>query len=205
MESGFTSILRRFWGCHDGVLAALFVDHDGECVDYCSELEPFDAKVAGAQMNVTMAQLVEPLKNLAVGVGISLFVSGTHRELLVRRVNDTYTLVAVLAPGAVSDAVTYVFEDTARALRIEGMLDAANWDPIEGGVEVQTRPAAGWGYAPVAIHRAGRERGIESVLGAWQEDGGAAGGTLMCFRVVDSSGDELTLAHDVTRKSWLQW
>ena len=33
-------------------LAVAFVDLEGECVDYCSAVDPFDAKVAAAQLLV---------------------------------------------------------------------------------------------------------------------------------------------------------
>jgi hypothetical protein len=40
------------------------------------------------------------------------------------------------------------------------------------------------------------------VLGKWVETGGAAGGSLCCFRVRTEEGVELTLAHDLSRDRW---
>ena len=49
-ESAFTEILRRLLHRMKGILAVAFVDGAGECVDYCSALDPFDTKVVAAQL-----------------------------------------------------------------------------------------------------------------------------------------------------------
>ena len=48
LETSFTPILRRIWSAMPSVLAAVFVDLEGECIDYVSSLDPFEAKVSAA-------------------------------------------------------------------------------------------------------------------------------------------------------------
>ena len=49
MESAFTPILRQgVERIAPSVLALAFVDHEGECIDYVSSLDPFEAKVCAA-------------------------------------------------------------------------------------------------------------------------------------------------------------
>jgi hypothetical protein len=65
----------------------------------------------------------------------------------------------------------------------------------------------GWDFAPTAIEYLGQEMPILDVLGRWQEQGGAPGGELICFRVRVAAGEggELTLAYDPREARWYRW
>src|SRR4051812_38568136 len=54
-ESAFTPILRRCFQDVPRLLAAVFVDAEGECIDYVSAIDPFEAKVAAAHMHNAMS------------------------------------------------------------------------------------------------------------------------------------------------------
>src|SRR5690606_15449959 len=81
-ESAFTPILRRLLHRTTGVLAVCFVDDEGETVDYCAALAPYDVKVTGAHIRVIMGELGDRLKRAGAGESWLLHVGSEGRELL---------------------------------------------------------------------------------------------------------------------------
>lgn len=204
-ESAFTPALRWLLRTLPDVLAAVFVDAEGECVDYCSVLEPFDAKVAGAHLLVIARMVREGVLKLGGGEPTFFEIEGSQRILLVRRLDDHYQLVVVLRPRAVDERVVEATERLAGALRDEAGLEAPSWDQERGSLDVETREAVGWPYAPAAFRQGKQVTRIAAVLGRWTEHGGLVGGELVCFRVRTEDGSEITLAHDVEQDRWLRW
>jgi hypothetical protein len=183
------------------LLGVAFVDHEGECVDYCSAIDPFDTKVAGAQWQLVAAEVSARLGAIGHGRHRLLHVAGTTRDFVVAAVSAEYTLVVIAEAGTVVRAVFDAVERAVLELRAEaGLGDAGPSDPEL--LRVQTRPARGWAYAPAAFMRAGRWIPITAVLGRWVEGGAVTGGDLTCFRVRTDSGEELTLAHAVNADEW---
>ncbi len=203
-ESGFTIPLRRTFQSHPSVLAAVFVDPDGECVDYCAVLSPFDAKQAGAQMKVTGGQVRRFARGLGGGQAAKTQIVGRRRCFVLREVGMGYALVVVVEGRLIDQAVLVAVETCAALLRKEAGLPTPSWDP-ESTLEVHTRDATGWAYAPARYVEHGQAHHVEAVLGRWEEGGGIAGGRLTCFRVRNEQGTELTLAFDGTEKVWLRW
>jgi predicted regulator of Ras-like GTPase activity (Roadblock/LC7/MglB family) len=203
-ESSFADVLRRVWRASPGVLAAVFVDDEGECVDYCSGIDPFEAKVAGAQMRVVADTVGQGVPRLGGGEMYSLEVYGTEREIVARRIDAQYLLVVVAQTSTLDVKVFDRIEAAVADLRTEVAVPAPAWDPQSAPLRVELRRAVAWGYAPVAFHERGRRIAVGGVLGWWSEPGGAAGGELSCFRVQTEEGVELTLAHDVSRDRWLR-
>lgn len=205
VESGFTEILRRLFRSEPDIRALVFVDHDGECVDYCSALPPFDAKIAGAHMQVVVDALREPLKRLLTGELIEVHVYGEERDIIARRVDEEYLLVVVARAGRLDDCVLRGLSETVDRIRREAKLQLPWWDAGREPLRVETRKAIGWGFAPTAVSFAGRELRIHDVLGRWREKGGAPGGELICFRVRTEDGGEITLAYDPAQDRWFRW
>lgn len=198
-ESAFTPILRRLLHRARGVLVAVFVDGEGECVDYCSSLPPFESKVAGAQMLVTMSELADRMRSIGAGESYSLTVHCSARDFVVRRINEDYLLVVGLKRGALTQRLRGGIEQTVSELRREAEIDVPRWEPALDSVRVEVRAAVGWPYAPAAFFgHDGERREIDSVLGRWFQ--GAR--SRMCFRVRTVDGQELTLVHDRTRDVW---
>ena len=203
--SAFTPILRRLWMASRSVLAVCFVDHDGECVDYCSSIDPFDAKVAGAHMRIVMVEAATAMARTPHGKLLVLHVVGDSRELIAARVGPEYTLVVVLSEGGAVRAVSEMLERTVAELRVEAGIDQSMLVPIPGDlIAIETRAARGWPYAPAAIVEAGKRTIISAVLGRWTEGGAVTGGDLVCFRVTTSEGEELTLAHEPKTGRWMK-
>jgi len=203
-SSGFTPILRRLLGTSPAVLAVTFVDDEGECVDYCSALPPYDAKVIGAHMLVVLAEIDTPTERATRGVVRLLHLVGDRREILVRRVGDDHVLTVTVTEGGAVRRVLEAIEHTVVALRREAGLRAPAWDPVDPGLTVELRPAVGWPYAPVAFTEAGKRVVVADVLGRWIEGAPDTGGEIVCFRVRAEGGQELTLAHDPVTGRWIR-
>lgn len=198
-ESSFTPILRRLLHRARGVLAVSFVDEEGECVDYCSALPPYDAKVAGAQMLVTMTELARRMRAVGAGESFYLTIHSAKRDVVARRVSQDYLLVVTLKRGALTQRLQGGIEQTVTELRREAGIDVPDWEPVLDSVRVEVRSAVGWPYAPAAYFGDdGSRKGIEVVLGRWFE--GAR--TRICFRVRTEEGEELTLVHDRGADRW---
>jgi hypothetical protein len=199
--TGFTPILRRLLAASSHVLGVAFVDHEGECVDYCSAIDPYDTKVAGAHWQMVAADIAARLGPLGHGAPRLVHVAGRSRDFVIASLSVEYTLVVVAEAGAVVRAVLDAVERALEELRAEaGLGPGAPADPE--ALRVETRPARGWAYAPAAFTRAGRPVAIAAVLGRWVEGGAVTGGDLVCFRVRTDTGEELTLAHEVGADEW---
>ncbi len=204
-DSAFTAILRHLWRSEPDVLAIAFVDKDGECIDYCSALDVFDAKLAGAQMRIVTDQVQRATRWAKGGNAYSFFVSGSERDLVVRRVDDENALVVVVRGGMTDATVLDAISTAVGRIRLEAVLPIPGWDPRGPLLRVRTRPAVGWDFAPCDMHDGERSHEIVAVLGRWEEDPGVAGGALTCFRVRTTFDDELTIAYDRDRDAWMWW
>ena len=197
-ETGFTPILRRVVAAVPELQAAVFVDEEGECVDYCVRMGLFDAKVAGAQLHVLTRGIVERGGSI-LGAPHTYHVVADAREILVRRVSDDYTLVLVSDPPAPLGALAQWLEAAVRELRHEGGIAAPPWEPHREALKVELRASVGWGYAPTAFSERGRRHELTAVVGRWidHEDQGA-----VCFMVRTSSGEETVLVHRAREGRW---
>jgi hypothetical protein len=203
-ESGFTPILRSLWADHPGVLAVAFVDQMGECVDYCSSLSPFDAKVAGATLLIVLEEIAPRCHQAGAGIPKLLHLVTERTEFVARRVTDEYLLVVLVRPARVVRKLVDAIEAAVVRLRQEAGAPVPSWDVVEVGLRVEVRVARGWPYAPSAFVEAGARVEVQAVLGRWVEGAEATGGELVCFRIQTAAGEELTLAHDLVSDRWLR-
>lgn len=201
--SDFTPILRRLLYASPGVLAVVFVDWEGECVDYCSALPPFDAKVAGAHMQIVMSDIASRAARVG-GITRMLHLVGDDRELVVRRVSEEYVLTVVVSEGGVVRRVLEAIDRAVLEIRDEAGLSTPPWDPVDPGLHVELRSAVGWPYAPATFSERGKTVVVQHVIGRWVEGAASTGGDLVCFRVRTDSGEELTLAHDPVSDRWIR-
>jgi predicted regulator of Ras-like GTPase activity (Roadblock/LC7/MglB family) len=202
VESAFTPILRRVRESVPSVLAAVFVDTQGECIDYASALAPYDAKVNAAHMLIMMDLLRAGRDKAGVGEPLVLEIMADERDLWVHRMGDEYVLIVVLTPGFDRAQLKSALLVASADFRREVGLEAPAWEGSGKRLSVRVRPSPGWQYAPEAYSTEGVRVVIADVLGRWTEAGGVAGDDLVCFRVRTAEGQELTLLHDPDIDGW---
>ena len=202
-ESAFTPILRRLWNQLPSLVAAAFVDVEGECIDYISRIDPFEAKVNAAHMHNLLGSIATSWAKLNAGQPYTLEIEASQRAMCVRRVGDEYLLVVVLdAAGDFTerdDAITLACAE----FRGEVGLGPPGWESAQRRLSVRVRPATGWTYAPQGYSDGGVRVTITDVLGRWTEPGGILGDELVCFRVRTEEGREVTLVHDPDGNGWM--
>jgi hypothetical protein len=203
LETAFTPILRRVWTEVSTVLSVAFVDHEGECIDYVSSLDAFEAKVSAAHATMLIEQLRSRQQKLGLSVPVMLMIGATRRELWARRVTEEHLLVAISAHGAEAAGIAPVLERAAAEFRREVAAALPPWE-ASPPLEVVLRAAVGWPYAPAAFTEEGVRVVVTDVLGRWTEHPDEPGiEERTCFRVRTDDGRELTLVHDPARPGWL--
>jgi hypothetical protein len=201
LETAFTPILRRIWSSFPLALAAVFVDLEGECIDYVSSLDPFEAKVSGAHAQMLVDRLRASRKKLGLEEPVVLTITGAVRELWARRVSDECLLVLVALPGGEPSQILGLLSRASREFRTEVGTPPPAWEPSANVFEVVVRDAVGWKYAPAAFSDQGVRVFVSDVLGRWTE-AVANGEEIVCFRVRTEEGQELTLVHDPRLDGW---
>jgi hypothetical protein len=202
VESAFTAILRRLFQQQPAVLAAVFVDRDGECIDYVSALDPFEAKVGAAHMHNLMAELRASRARHLTGDTVGFEIITDVRELWVRQIGDEYLLVAFLLPNFDRAQLRDAVHVASQEFRGEVGLRPPAWEVSPHRLSVRVRPSPGWQYAPQGFSAGGVCVVISDVLGRWTEASETHNEDLVCFRVRTHEGEELTLIHDPRADGW---
>jgi predicted regulator of Ras-like GTPase activity (Roadblock/LC7/MglB family) len=204
-ESDFTPILRGLLRAAPSVLAAIFVDREGECIDYCSSLSPYDAKVIAAHMIVLLGESRERPKAVG-GEPWWMHVLGSERDLIARRVDDEYVLVVATGSNGISSSLCEAIEHTVTKLRSEVGLAKPSWEPTSPRMRVDVRTSTSeWAYAPETFWYRGDRTAVADVLGRWIENPPHPNGAnheVVCFLVRSENGEELTLVHRPEKDEW---
>lgn len=201
-ENAFTVILRRLFYDVPAVLAAVFVDFEGECIDYVAATDPFEAKVCAAHMHMLLEQLRDTRHGQRVGEMFAFELITDEREVWVRRVGEKYALVVVLSHGFDSAELRDAIALAGREFREEVELESPAWEGQER-LSVRVRASTRWRYAPAGFSLRGERHQIAAVLGRWTESVRPNAPAWVCFRVRTQYGEELTLAHDEHSEAWL--
>jgi predicted regulator of Ras-like GTPase activity (Roadblock/LC7/MglB family) len=182
---------------------AAFVDTEGECVDYVSSLDPYEAKVNAAEISSVVGTLLGYKDKLALGEPNTLEIVGDVRELWARRIDDNYALVTVVFSGGDRTRLKKAMARAVREFRYEAGTAPPPWEPPADLILVETRLATGWLYAPNAFYEEGIWIAITDVLGRWVEPAQYAERDKVCFRVRTERGIELTLVYDQEANQWI--
>ena len=78
-DTAFTPILRQVRSAVPPVLVAAFVDSQGECIDYVSSIDPYDAKVYAAHLLVLMDAVRESRAKLGLPDAVGLEIAGSEQ------------------------------------------------------------------------------------------------------------------------------
>ena len=201
LETTFTPMLRRAYEATPSALAFAFVDQEGECIDYVSAIDPFEAKVCAAHAFVLIDGLHDRQSRLRMRNPFALEIATESRCLWARLMCADYVAVAVVTPDADRTKLEATLAELSREFRGEAGIETPSWDTAPG-VEVMIRSAVGWAYAPAAFNAGGASVAVSDVLGRWTEPGGVHGDEVVCFRVRTQEGQELTLVHDPAVDDW---
>jgi len=90
-KSGFFPILESLVSEVKGAEAAIFSDAEGESIEFCGDMDPYDIKVIGAYATILMSQL----RTRHNSNPYSLIISCSKRTLVLRKM-ETYILTLVL-------------------------------------------------------------------------------------------------------------
>ncbi|QQR89201.1 MAG: roadblock/LC7 domain-containing protein [Myxococcales bacterium] len=207
LPTAFTGILESMRLSHPQVIAAVFVDAEGECVDYSSELDPYETKVLGALFLPLVFDFAAASTSAGLGTVKALTVRTDRRQFIARRVSVEYLLVLVVGPDIQEHTLKRVIENTVVAIRHEARIEVPLWETpsIECSVQVQTRAAKGWPFAPELFEEGGIQRRVLAVLGYWQEQGPEESEARDLFRVRSDDGRELTLEFWRSTKQWIRY
>ncbi len=196
-ETAFTPVLRALLRGAPAVLAAAFVDEEGECVDYCStSVSAFETKVIGAQLLVVV-KLVRAGLGAASGEPIVVHVAASERELFARRISDDYTLVALASPSPRRGETLAMIETAIAGFRAEAGIPRPAFEASRTGTFVDVRESP-WGFAPTTLYERGDRIEIRDVLGRWTEESGRRVG----FLARTDRGDEVVLFCDPETGTW---
>jgi hypothetical protein len=200
-ENAFTAILRRVFRAVPALLSAVFVDVEGECIDYVAAIDPYEAKVCAAHMHMLLGALRRMRLTPLSGDPYALEVVTSEREVWVRRVGEDYVIVALLAHGFDRSELRDALARAGREFRDEVGIATPSWE-ASARLSVRLRASAGWTYAPAGFSLDGERHAIAAVLGRWTEWTRQDAPRLVCFRVRTQEGQELTLAHDELTEVW---
>lgn len=186
--STFARILQNLIEATPGALGAVFVDGEGESVDYAGSLDAFDIRVAGAQLQLEFRKAREGLVG-AFGELRQVTIRARSRSYVAHQLPEGYLLVMVMGRCAGFGVSPRAIAQAEFDLRAEG-----GWQPPKG----QER----WVHARVQATDYDRRRPGRVFLGeSWhdvQVIGRVAG--LMRgergFRVRTEDGAEMTLVRE---------
>ena len=198
-ETEFSRILSRFLTAHPGLRAAVFLDIEGECVDYATRVEPYEAMVFSATLLNPTKTLIGAGKPGRAGAPIQWTLETEKMDALVRFVDEGLFLALWLEPGALSAKLLGGVDSVVELLCRESGLLTENSQPE--ALIVETRQAKGWGYAPRLVRSLGAPAGVLEVLGRWTEPGTRPDQEAVCFRV-RTADLEWTLVHDPALQRW---
>lgn len=99
VPTAFAAVLRRMLRAIPGAIGAAFCDLEGESIDYYGDIDPFEIKVAGAQLAAMHDDLQKRLGRFLDGPPI-VHLRSERGSYLYVQVSDDYYVVALLSAFA---------------------------------------------------------------------------------------------------------
>lgn len=186
--SPFSGALMRLCDATASRGAAL-VDGEGETVDYAGCLEPYEIRVAAAEMRLVLGTVTEQ-PHLS-GPGSEVYYRGEKRSFAVIALEDGYALVVELprislglSPRALTEAVRALSAEAGLPLLATSRFGRERWTRVEIRWDRVKR-------RPLAIWLSGCWKPIE-VIGRYNESGRRTLG----YRASIDGNTELTLVRE---------
>jgi len=119
-KTGFYPILETLIREVQGARAAIFSDGEGESIEFCGDMDPYDIKVIGAYAAIILDQLSgRPDRAPEL-----LVISCRRLTLCLRRV-ETYTLTLVLRRRTFAAGMDDAIERAVRKFIMEAGIESA--------------------------------------------------------------------------------
>lgn len=116
----FQYILANLLADTDGAVGALFFDESGETIDLASsEMTPYDLRVLGAYLGISLRQLRRALDDTGAGDPHLLHVERAGLHVHAITLPEGYTLAVVLRPPVVAARARRSLERAAEQIRTE--------------------------------------------------------------------------------------
>jgi len=191
--TGFTSILEGLVESLPEALCAIFVDGEGEAIDYATRIDPFEAKILGAESALPLARARALARLTNLGEILELRFDAARRAVLARQVTDACTLVLLVQSPSVRIAAVERCALAAQALCIEA------GQPLPGALRVLrvVELQSGTDRAlPQAFIDGGARRIVAAILGVqW-------GDACNTFLVRTDTGEEMVVEHTFATGQW---
>jgi hypothetical protein len=187
----FAEILQHMLWLEPRATAAVFIDGEGETVDYASGLPNYYTKVAAAYLRVVIDDIASA-RSLLRGPLAQAIIAARHRSFYVHPLGDGYALVLVLRRWALHVSARAVALTNCRLAKEAGWDGPAEetlpWHPAE----VETQPAHR--FRPFQVKTGDAWEQVE-VLGSVV---GLARERERGYRCRLQGGAEITLVREVT-------
>ncbi len=191
--SGFTAILNGLVTSLPEALCAVFVDGEGEAIDYATRIAPFEARIVGAEAAQPLARARSLARRVGLGEILEVRLDAAARALLARHVTDDCTLVLLVGAPSIHMAAAERCAQAAQALCIEARCPLPGALRVLRVVELQSGADRA---LPQAFIDAGARRTVSAILGVqW-------GPTHNVFLVRTDTGEEVVVEHEGATGRW---
>jgi len=189
--TGFTEILDGLVSDLPDALCATFMDGEGETIDLSTRIDPFEARVATAELAIALARARVAATELQQGPIEEFKIAGARRSVVVRRVSEGCDLMLLITGNASLALAARACRIAARALSDEAGVAARASRP-------HPRPRTAEGEAPAEVPASfledGLERPITTLVGVY--------GQQRMLLVRTNKGDEVVIVRDPATGRW---
>lgn len=192
--TSFTKHLDALLEALPDAACAVFVDGEGETVDLSSRVDPFDARIAGAECAILLFTVRAGQQKLKKGETLEFRIEADKRSIVVRTVTEGYDLIVLLDAPEISARAAELVATAAIALLKETGLPAPPTARVLRAVE--ERQSLSGMTMPRAFEKNGVRHKVEAVLGHRNE------GDQTRFLVRLDDGEELLLSHEPLSGRW---
>ena len=125
-------ILEGLWRGAADVLSVVFVDAEGECVEYCTGVDPYDAQVSAATWLDATMKMRAAVERCAAGELRQWILESERSAVVVRRVTEEHVLVVELASAGLHVRFFALLDRVVAELRVDTGFDASTWQRWDG-------------------------------------------------------------------------
>lgn len=195
--TGFSAVLDELVASVPNALCAVFVDPEGETVDLAARIDPFDARITGAEFTIVLAAVRQCSQKLSAGATLEIRVEGKRRSAIARCVSEGYDLVLLVgSPTITARVADAVVDAAAELLRESGLPPPPSFARLRGADGPSRVSSRFRTMGPIFIEDAGVQRRVAQSLGFYQGEAGVE----VLVRLDD--GEELLVWFDSTINRW---